>query len=265
MRNKKTRQPWGQHFLHHQEWCRRIARAGCAHTGVNVLEIGPGKGDLTRVLKETGNRILAVEIDPRFVQRLTKTFQDSVTVLHANILSLTEEEIIQHLGAQWSIVANIPFYITLPIIEKIMSWQSWEQAVLTVQREVGERLVAEPGSRMYGVVSLYVHIFAKREYLMTIDRTAFSPPPQVDAGVVRLVRREKPLIAAPDIDDFMDFVHAAFQGRRKMVGNTLARALKKTKAEIHQILIATDIDPKQRPETINFDQFYHLYQLTQRK
>lgn len=210
----------GQHFLVRESILTKIAAAACGDRVDTVIEIGPGKGALTKHLVERASRVIAIEVDPYLVGYLRQKFRDR------DNLEIVENDVMKMDLGQWGpavIAGNLPYYITSPIVDRVFETASgWTRAVFLVQKEVAERLTAEPGSRDYGYLSVHTQLFARPEYLFTVSPAAFKPPPKVDSAVVRLTPRDAE--AEWGIDDpgaFVRFVSAAFQQKRKTLRNNL--------------------------------------------
>lgn len=209
----KTGQRLGQHFLVRRGILERIAAAACPVREPLVVEIGPGRGALTEFLMERADRVVAIEIDPRLVERLRERFPGA-TLVHANVL---ETDL-----AQWGpavVAGNLPYYITSPILERILSTAALRRAVVLVQKEVAARLAARPGTRDYGYLTVATNLFAAPRVLFQVPAGAFSPPPKVDSAVVLLEPRA-PLVADPP--GFLEFAGRAFRHKRKTLRNNLA-------------------------------------------
>jgi 16S rRNA (adenine1518-N6/adenine1519-N6)-dimethyltransferase len=208
----------GQHFLVRRSVLERIAAAVLTHPGSVVVEIGPGKGALTDYLVRSASRVVAVEIDPVLVHYLQEKFrgQDNLAVIHADILKVDL--------AQWGPVAvagNLPYYITSPIVEKVLGLgPSLLHSVFLVQREVADRIVAVPGSRDYGFLSVSVQTFAEARILVNVPAEAFRPPPKVESAAVELIPRVHPAVG--NTEAFLQFVSAAFKQKRKTLRNNIA-------------------------------------------
>jgi 16S rRNA (adenine1518-N6/adenine1519-N6)-dimethyltransferase len=206
----------GQHFLVRQAILERIAEAACPETGGTVVEIGPGRGALTSHLLARAGRVVAIEIDPVLVQYLRAKFRDEER------LTLVEADVLKADLAQWGAVAvagNVPYYITSPILEKTLRLGvQLVRAVFLVQKEVAERLTANPGSRDYGYLSVQTQLFSSPELLFSVPAAAFRPPPKVDSAVVRLTPH---LTEAPDQTAFLEFMGRCFRQKRKTIRNNL--------------------------------------------
>lgn len=210
----------GQHFLVRESILTKIAVAACGDRVDTVIEIGPGKGALTKHLLERASRVIAIEVDPYLVGYLRQKFRDR------DNLEIVENDVMKTDLGQWGpavIAGNLPYYITSPIIQRVFETAAgWARAVFLVQKEVAERLTAEPGSRDYGYLSVHTQLFSRAEYLCTVSPAAFKPPPKVDSAVVRLTPRDA--YAEWGIDDpeaVVRFASAAFQQKRKTLRNNL--------------------------------------------
>lgn len=206
----------GQHFLSNSSILERIAKAACPEPVDLVVEIGPGKGGLTQHLLNHAARVVAIEIDPILVLYLQQKFKDEprLTIINQDVLKAD-------LGA-WGpcvIAGNLPYYITSPILDKVFaSGLAWQRAAFLVQKEVAERITADPGSRDYGFLSVQTQVNAKAKILFKVGRGAFAPPPKVESCVFALDR------IAPPVDDllaFLKFASTAFRHKRKTLRNNL--------------------------------------------
>jgi 16S rRNA (adenine1518-N6/adenine1519-N6)-dimethyltransferase len=214
----------GQHFLARQSILERIAEAVCPEPTPLVVEIGPGKGALTSHLLSRCERVIAVEIDPVLVQYLRAKFRAEPR------LEIVERDILKTDLSGWGLLAaagNLPYYITSPIVEKTLSVGSalLSRAVFLVQKEVAERLIASPGSRAYGYLSVQTRLYSTPELLFTVPAAAFHPAPKVDSAVVRLTPH--PVSPAGDAKALLRFVSQCFQHKRKTIRNNLFPAYDK--------------------------------------
>ena len=187
----------------------------CTNRPEQILEIGPGQGALTELLLARAERVVAVEIDPAMIALLGERFggEKKLTVVAGDVLQTDL--------AQWGpsvLAGNLPYYITSPILDRIFAARGVvREAVLLVQREVAQRLVAEPGSRDYGLLSVRTQVYAEAKYLFKVPPGAFKPPPKVESAVVRLVMRE----AIEDQETFLQFAARCFGHKRKTLRNNL--------------------------------------------
>jgi 16S rRNA (adenine1518-N6/adenine1519-N6)-dimethyltransferase len=249
------RSKWGQNFLAQDGVARRIVQSLGAGPSDDVLEIGPGRGALTRFLVGAVKSLTVVELDRRLAEDLRNRWgsEPGVTVVQADFLDwpLPEEE----QGGLY-VIGNLPYSAAGPILRKILNWRGWSEAVVMVQREVARRISAGPGSGEYGILSLAVQTKAAVEVLFDVRPSAFRPPPQVVSTVLRLRRRPVPLVR--DEADFSRVVHAAFDQRRKTLLNSLSHGLGVEKTRIAEALKACGLDPTARPETVGWEGFDRL-------
>jgi 16S rRNA (adenine1518-N6/adenine1519-N6)-dimethyltransferase len=218
----------GQHFLTRQSVLEHIAVAVCPDNCDTVIEIGPGKGALTSHLLERSARVIAIEIDSVLVQYLRSKYRDD------GRLQVVEADILKTDLTQWGPVAvagNLPYYITSPIVHRVLSLGPLlQRAVFLVQKEVAERIIAVPGSRDYGYLSVQTQLLSIPELLLTVPAAAFRPPPKVDSAVVRLMPRAELLI--PDSTAFLKFAGLCFRQKRKTLRNNLIQAYAKERVDI---------------------------------
>ncbi|MBI3679125.1 MAG: ribosomal RNA small subunit methyltransferase A [Acidobacteria bacterium] len=213
----------GQHFLVQESTLARIARAACDVDGRGpglcrlVIEIGPGRGALTRHLLERAERVHAIEVDPVLCGQLRLKYGAN------SRFQLVENDVLKVDLAQWGqavIAGNLPYYITSPILEHALSLGTrLVRAVFLVQKEVAERLAAEPGSRNYGFLTVRTQVRAEVKLLFSVPAKAFRPMPKVDSAVVRLIPR--PVIAVKDVAGFVRFAGNCFKQKRKTLRNNL--------------------------------------------
>jgi 16S rRNA (adenine1518-N6/adenine1519-N6)-dimethyltransferase len=216
----------GQNFLHDGHAIHRIIAALGDCSGTTVVEIGPGKGAVTRVLAPHAAHVLAVELDGELVARLRNEFPpDRVTIVLQDVLSFDFASAANPPGQRLAVVGNLPYYITSPILLKLAaSHVALDRAVLMMQREVADRVVAKPGTRDYGVLSVTAQMYGPVEKLFTLPPGAFSPPPEVHSSVIRW--RFAPRFTALGVDEarFLTFVRQAFAQKRKTLANNLRAA-----------------------------------------
>jgi len=247
----------GQNFLVSEDHVRRIAEAAELSPGDTVLEIGPGIGTLTQALAETGASVVAVELDKRFLPVLEKTLgaYKNVRVIWGDVLKL---DILKEVGAQtFKVAANLPYYITTPIIFALLEQKlPLERLVVMVQKEVAERVVAKPGKKDYGVLSISMQYYTKPELAFMVPRSCFLPSPNVDSAVLVCKRRDIPPVQA-DEAVFFKVVQAAFSMRRKMLGNSLQHMGMSADA-VRVWLERAGIDGRRRAETLSLEEFAAL-------
>lgn len=228
----------GQHFLSDQKILGRIADALDATPGETVLEIGPGRGALTNVLLDRGLKVIAIERDRRLAAALQ---QQDLTVIAGDALQVDWPRGVK-------IVGNIPYNITSPLIDKALTPPVPERVVFLVQAEVAERLVAKPGGKTYGALSVGVQAVCRVEKLFTVAPGAFRPPPKVRSALIRLTPLAQPLVMDVEVAPLRAFVTACFSKRRKQLKNVVP--------EID--LEAMGFDPTIRPERLPPEAFVRL-------
>lgn len=245
----------GQNFLISEQTVNDIVRVADIGPNDTVLEIGPGIGTLTQALAKTGCRVLAVEIDARLVKVLHKTLEyyDNVRILHNDIMKV---DISREIGApSCKVVANLPYYITTPIIMKLLEDKLPITTLVTmVQKEVAERMTARPGGKEYGALSVAVQYYTQPKIEFIVGPQNFIPPPAVDSAVIRCDVRSEPAVTPIDEKVFFRVVKAAFAQRRKTLTNSL-QGTGVSKKQVLQILSNTGIDGQRRGETLSLEEF----------
>ncbi|UJF33129.1 16S rRNA (adenine(1518)-N(6)/adenine(1519)-N(6))-dimethyltransferase RsmA [Paenibacillus hexagrammi] len=257
----------GQNFLIDQNILHKIVSAADLGPGKGALEIGPGIGALTQQLAKLAERVLAVEIDQRLLPILAETLEPypHASVVHGDVLKLDLPELFrQHFEGKVdavSVVANLPYYITTPIIMKLLEEKlPLENIVVMIQKEVADRMAAAPGSKDYGSLSIAVQFYCEPELVTIVPRTVFVPQPNVDSAVIRLRVRTAPPVDVEDPDFFFEVVQSSFVQRRKTLYNNLAARFftKETKAELEGLLLGINIVPSRRGETLSMEEFARL-------
>lgn len=231
-----------------------------------VLEIGPGIGALTEQLAKRAGRVVAVEIDQRLLPILEESLQkyNNVALIHGDILKVDVQQIIRHHLRGYDplhVVANLPYYVTTPILFHLLeSGVRFKHLVLMVQKEVAERMRAQPGSKAYGALSVAIQYYAEPQLVRTVPRTVFLPQPKVDSSLIRLTLRSEPPVQVADEALLFRIVRACFHQRRKTVLNNLLHSVvpKERKPELLVVLAETGIDPDRRGETLSLAQFARL-------
>lgn len=257
----------GQNFLTEPTILRQIASAAELTTADDVLEIGPGIGSLTEQLAQNAHQVLALEIDQRLLPILADTLApyDNVTVLNQDVLKSDLATLIRdHFDGQHKVkvVANLPYYITTPILLRLLeSGVTFDQIVVMMQKEVAERLAADPGSKAYGSLSVAVQYQMTVKLAFIVPKTVFVPQPNVDSAIVSLTRHVTPPAVATDEKMFARLVRGSFAQRRKSLWNNLTALYGKdsaTKAALTEVLAAEKIDPGIRGERLSVTDFVRL-------
>ncbi len=242
----------GQNFLYDPSILKKIIQAAQLNTEDLVVEIGPGHGSLTKMLAEAVRKVVAIELDEELFISLTKEFAgyENVELVHEDALKYPYEDL-----SRFKAVANIPYYITTPLIFRLFDTRkNLESMTLTVQKEVAERIIAKPGGKDYGVLSIMVQYYAKPSLKFIVPKGAFRPVPKVDSAVVHIEILERPSIDIKNKDFFSRIVRTAFSQRRKMLSNSL----KSISGDVKEWLAAAGIDPNRRPETLSIEEFARL-------
>ena len=248
----------GQNFLVDEEIVRKIVAAAELTPEDTVLEVGPGIGTLTQGLAMSGAQVVAVELDKRLLPVLDKTLEgyNNVRIVSGDIL---EVDIKATVGAPvFKVAANLPYYITTPIIFNLLEQRlPMERLVAMVQKEVAERMVAKPGGKDYGALSVSIQYYTEPEIAFLVPPASFIPAPNVDRAVIVCKRRLVPPVDICDEKLFFKVVKAAFSVRRKMLSNAL-KNMGITGEQAAAWLERAEIDPKRRGETLSLQDFASL-------
>ena len=244
----------GQHWLKDPEILADIAEAAELTCDDVVLEIGPGLGTLTSRLLARANSVTAVEFDTDLARKLPGQFPGKkLTVVNQDMLQFD----LNQLPKNYKVVANVPYYITSKIVEKLMTAENKPSvAVLLVQKEVAERIAAEAGNM--SILSVSVQIFAEAELDIEVPRQFFTPPPKVDSQVVVLRTRNNPLITPEDQRDFFRIVKAGFSAKRKKLRSSLSGGLGIDKSAVEELLKNAGISPDARAEDLAIEDWKRL-------
>lgn len=258
------RKKFGQNFLIDNSILDKIVEAADITRKDCVLEIGPGIGTMTQRLAEEAGEVVAVEIDKNLIPILGETLAgyDNVTVLNEDILKVDIHQIVaDHGGRPIKVVANLPYYITTPIIMTLFeSRVPLESVTIMVQKEVADRMQVGPGTKEYGALSLAVQYYAKPEIVTRVPAECFMPRPNVDSTVIRLTRYEKPPVETQDEDWLFSVIRASFNQRRKTLANGLANAanLGVSRQQVEDVLAQMGLPTIIRGETFTLEQFAEL-------
>lgn len=254
----------GQNFIIDTNILRNIVEAGEVSDRTTVIEVGPGIGALTEQLAKQAGKVIAFEIDDRLLPVLADTLSpyDNIEIIHEDILNVDLEAFYaSHLkdAEEIVVVANLPYYITTPIILRFLESQlPIDRMVLMMQKEVASRLSAQPSTKAYGSLSIAVQYYMDAEVAFTVPKTVFMPQPNVDSAIIRLSRKETEGIDVKDEELFFTLTRAAFVQRRKTLWNNLQVAFGKdqtVKETMSEALASAGIDPKRRGETLSIEEF----------
>lgn len=260
--NFKHKKSLGQNFLTNSSVIDHIVDASNISEDDVVIEIGPGQGILTEALAQKAQRVIAIELDDRLIPLLKKRFlhNDYVTIIHGDVLHMNIAQLIdeQKIGdCGYKVVANIPYYITAPIIRLFLELSvSPKEIVLMVQKEVGKRLTATPGAMSVLAVSAQYYAYVK--YLFTVPRTDFDPVPAVDSAVIQLTMKNEKLKTSHDTKSFFRTVKIGFSAKRKTLVNNFANGYHKDKKDIEEILRVCNIDVRARAQELSLEQWHKL-------
>ncbi|MBH9581871.1 16S rRNA (adenine(1518)-N(6)/adenine(1519)-N(6))-dimethyltransferase RsmA [Staphylococcus felis] len=258
----------GQNFLIDVNIINKIIEASGIDQNTGVIEVGPGMGSLTEQLAKHAKSVVAFEIDQRLIPVLTETLSpyDNVTVINEDILKADVSQAIErHLSGcdQILVVANLPYYITTPILLTLLEEHlNIDGYVVMMQKEVGERLNADVGAKAYGSLSIVAKYYTETSKVTTVPKTVFMPPPNVDSIVIKLMRRSEPLVAIDNEKEFFKMTKGAFSQRRKTILNNYQNLFiegKQHKEDIIKWLESAEINPKRRGETLSIHEYARLY------
>ena len=261
----------GQNFLIDRDIINTIIEGSGVTKDSFVIEIGPGTGALTLPLAERAGRLTAVELDPDMIEGLKiKTFgMDNVMILHQDILETDIRALVQETYRDYGlkelrIIGNLPYYITTPIIMKLpedlggIGSSFMTSITVMMQKEVGDRIAAKPGTRASGAITYPVHYYAEVRELVDVPRECFYPVPGVDSVVLRLDLRDEPPVSVGSEQMLFRCVKAGFAMRRKTILNALSRLGGYDKKQLSDALDAAGIDPARRAETLSLAEFARL-------
>jgi 16S rRNA (adenine1518-N6/adenine1519-N6)-dimethyltransferase len=247
----------GQNFVIRRSALEQIISAACLEERELILEIGAGLGALTLELGLRGHRVVAVEYDKRLIPILNSVLagMSNVSIIHGDILQLDPKDILDQ--RDYIVVANIPYHITSAVIRRLMgSPIPARKVVLTVQREVAERVAAGPGE--LSLLALSVQIFGYPQIHSHISSSAFYPQPKVDSSVLSIEMYAQPKVDLSDIDYFFWIAKAGFNQKRKQLRNALAGGLQLTPQEVEKMMLAVDLDPTRRAQELDLDEWQRL-------
>ncbi|MBM7098045.1 MULTISPECIES: 16S rRNA (adenine(1518)-N(6)/adenine(1519)-N(6))-dimethyltransferase RsmA [Alteribacter] len=256
----------GQNFLIDTNVLRNIVDTAGVTENTSAIEVGPGIGALTEQIAKRAGSVTALEIDQRLLPILRDTLAPypHVNVIHKDVLEADLHTLINEQIEKKDdlvVVANLPYYVTTPILMKLLEEKLPLRAIVVmIQKEVAERIAAKPGTKDYGSLSIACQYYAKAETVLTVPKTVFVPQPNVDSAVLRLTIREEPPVSVKDEGFFFRIIRGSFTQRRKTLLNNLVHHFdaKKEKALIIELCEQAGIDPKRRGETLSMEEFARL-------
>lgn len=255
----------GQNFLIDTNILRRIVDFANLTPEHGVIEVGPGIGALTEQLAKRAKKVVAFEIDQRLLPILADTLSPypNTKIIHQDILKANVQEVISKELQDVSdimVVANLPYYVTTPIIMKLLQDHlPISGIVCMLQKEVADRMSAAPSTKDYGSLTIAVQYYTHAETVMTVPRTVFTPQPNVDSAVIRLIKRNEPIVKVKSEEFFFKIVKASFAQRRKTILNNLTSYFtKEYKQEIENCLVQAGIDSRRRGESLTIEEFAKL-------
>lgn len=259
---------FGQNFLIDSHVLNKIIAGAGVTKDDMVLEIGPGIGTMTQYLAEAAGSVVAVEIDRNLIPILEETLSayDNVTVIQADVLSLDLKQLVQERngGRPIKVVANLPYYITTPIIMALFEQHvPIDNITVMVQKEVAARMKSGPGTKDYGALSLAVQFYAEPYIVANVPSNCFMPRPNVDSAVIRLTKYDNPPVVVKDEALMFKLIRASFNQRRKTLVNGLKNSaeLSFTKEQIAEAIDAAGLSPSVRGEALTLEQFAQLSDL----
>lgn len=246
----------GQHFLRDHNILRKIVESANVNRNETVIEIGAGDGSLTAYLVRRAGKVVGYEIDENLYKKLKEKFLfcDNLILRKGDFLKIEPQVEFSIFPPPRKVVANIPYYLTTPLIFKLITnYEYIDDIYLTLQKEYAERLIAKPGTKEYGAITITVSIFCEPEILFYISRNSFRPPPKVTSAFVRFKKREKPLIDKELFHEFSKFILHIFSQRRKILKNTLKSLPNFDESKVPEVLL------KKRPEELPISDFIELF------
>ncbi|MBZ9578133.1 ribosomal RNA small subunit methyltransferase A [Patescibacteria group bacterium] len=244
----------GQNFLIDKNVVKKVIKAAELHSKDIVLEVGPGIGALTQEIAKKTDKVIAVEKDPKMVEILKETLKDfkNIEIINKDILKFNNYSL---LTTNYKLIANLPFYITAPVIRKFLeSKNTPKEMILIVQKEVAQRICSKPPKM--NILAVSVQFYAKPKIISYISKKSFWPSPKVDSAIIKIVPQKK--YKDVDIDLFFKIVKAGFAHPRKQLANNLTNGLELNKQEVNDLLLKNDVQPTQRAETLTINNWIQL-------
>ena len=265
--NIKANKSLGQNFLIDEETVNSIVDAANISKEDLIIEIGPGLGTLTQRILEKAGKVICIELDPRMIEILEERFAlyDNIKIIHEDVLKVNLNELIEKEKENTNItcakiVANLPYYITTPIVMKLLEDKlDIESITIMIQKEVAQRLIAEPGDSLSGAITYGIHYYTEPEFVTEVSRNSFIPAPEVDSEVIKLNIKKKQDILVENEGRLFKIIKLAFMQRRKTLINALSNGnIFESKEQIENMLKELGIDTKIRGEKLTLEQFAQI-------
>ena len=264
--NLRYKQGLGQNFIYDEDLLAALVASSEITKDDDVLEIGPGAGSMTKYLCDAAHHVLSIELDERLIPLLTAFLaeRDNFTLVQGDVMTLNLADVTKDLRKPLSVVANIPYYITTPLLTMLLASPiPIQRMALMVQKEVADRMQVGPGTKDYGALSLAVQYYAKPEIVANVPPNCFIPRPNVGSAVIRLTRYEEPPVQVKDEKKMFALIRASFNQRRKTLVNGLGNAGLPgiTKESAAAALAQMSLSPTVRGEALTLEQFARLSDL----
>ncbi|OWZ83647.1 16S rRNA (adenine(1518)-N(6)/adenine(1519)-N(6))-dimethyltransferase RsmA [Natranaerobius trueperi] len=255
---------FGQNFLVDQNIIKKIIATAELKNHDKVVEIGPGLGTMTVQMAEVSKKVIAIELDNRLIPILEKNLEryDNTDIIIGDALKVDFNNIIKNEDEkQLKVVANLPYYITTPLVMKLArERQPIDRMVLMVQKEVAERFTAIPGSKNYGAISVILDFYFKAQLAFDVPNNVFYPKPKVSSSVVNLKKRDEPKIPVQDEQVFINFINKSFSSRRKTFVNNIVSIYEGSKSELIEFLAQTNVAKDARAEELSTEKFGEIFE-----
>lgn len=260
--NIRANKSLGQNFLINQNVIDEIVNGANINEEDLIIEIGPGLGTLTKELLQRAGKVICIELDKRMVKILNDRFSlyENFEIINEDVLKVNLNEIIEKENRKCKIVANLPYYITTPIIMKLLeSKLNIESITVMIQKEVAERLIATPGEKLAGAITYTVYYYCESQKILEVPPESFIPEPEVTSEVIKLNLRKEPAVKIQDIEKMFSIVKVAFMQRRKTLQNALINGkIISNKQEAIEIFQSLNISQNARAEELRIEQFAEL-------
>ena len=259
MGNFEYKKKFGQNFLSDENLLEEIVKKSGVTSDDIVVEIGAGRGALTKVLSKYAKKVYSFEIDKELFSYLSENFEGTnVEFIFKDVMKVDDKVLNEIIGSKFKLVANLPYYVTSPIITRFLQNENLISATVMVQEEVADRIVASPKSKDYGVLTIICQIFGDTKKVLRVNRKMFYPVPNVDSAVVRIDKNEKFLDV--EFEKLIKFIKQAFSMRRKKLSANLESSILK-KSDIEKLLFENNFSPLIRAEELSIEDFVFLYKL----